>query len=222
MLVPVNTRFTGPEALDVIARSRARALVRGWTRSSGGDRLAAAARRAEQAGCTLPTVVRMPATEQRADDGRGRELDELDRLAADVPSRGAEPRADAVRPDDVSDILFTSGTTGRSKGAMSAHRQSLGGRRGRGPSAAELTSDDRYLVINPFFHSFGYKAGILACLLSGATIVPQAVFDVGEAMRLIVERERITVLPGPPTIYQIDARPPRPRRRTTCPRCGSR
>ena len=64
-----------------------------------------------------------------------------------------------------------------------------------------LTSADRYLVVNPFFHSFGYKAGILACLLSGAAMVPQPVFDAGEAMRLI-EAERITVLPGAPTIYQ--------------------
>ena len=60
---------------------------------------------------------------------------------------------------------------------------------------------DRYLVINPFFHSFGYKAGIVACLVTGATIVPQSVFDVGRAMEL-VSAERITVLPGPPTIYQ--------------------
>ncbi len=56
-------------------------------------------------------------------------------------------------------------------------------------------------MINPFFHSFGYKAGIVACLTRGAAIVPQPVFDVAETMRL-VEAERITVLPGPPTIYQ--------------------
>ena len=60
---------------------------------------------------------------------------------------------------------------------------------------------DRYLVVNPFFHNFGYKAGILACLVTGATIVPQPVFDAAAAMRLI-EAERITVLPGAPTIYQ--------------------
>jgi HIP---CoA ligase len=56
-------------------------------------------------------------------------------------------------------------------------------------------------VINPFFHSFGYKAGIVSCLLTGATIVPQAVYDVPTAMRL-VQNERITVLPGAPTIFQ--------------------
>jgi HIP---CoA ligase len=55
--------------------------------------------------------------------------------------------------------------------------------------------------VNPFFHSFGYKAGILVCLLTGATIVPQLVYDPEQAMRLI-GAERITVLPGAPTIYQ--------------------
>ena len=88
----------------------------------------------------------------------------------------AEQRAAAISPDDVSDILFTSGTTGRSKGAMSAHRQALAVA-SAWADCGEVTSDDRYLVLNPFFHSFGYKAGILVCLLTGATIVPQLVYD---------------------------------------------
>ena len=83
---------------------------------------------------------------------------------------------------------------------MTAHRQSLDVARAWAECGG-LTSADRYLVVNPFFHSFGYKAGILACLVSGATIVPQLVFDAGQAMALI-EAERITVFPGPPTIYQ--------------------
>jgi len=105
-----------------------------------------------------------------------------------------------VLPGDVSDILFTSGTTGRSKGAMTAHRQSLAVARAWAECGG-LTPADRYLVVNPFFHSFGYKAGILACLVSGATLVPQLVYDAGAALALIAS-ERITVLPGPPTIYQ--------------------
>ncbi|MDR2983550.1 MAG: AMP-binding protein, partial [Nocardiopsaceae bacterium] len=119
---------------------------------------------------------------------------------ADMVSEGAaDERAVAVGADDVSDILFTSGTTGRSKGAMSAHRQAIDVARAWG-DCAQLASDDRYLIVNPFFHSFGYKAGILACLLRGATIIPQLVFDPGQAMRLI-EEMRITVFPGAPTIY---------------------
>ena len=112
----------------------------------------------------------------------------------------AAARAAAVRPEDVSDILFTSGTTGRSKGAMSSHRSALSVARAWAEHGG-LTVGDRYLVVNPFFHSFGLKAGILACLVSGAVMVPLPVFDAAAAMR-VIETERITVLPGAPTIYQ--------------------
>ena len=56
-------------------------------------------------------------------------------------------------------------------------------------------------MINPFFHTFGLKAGILACLVKGATIVPHPTFDVPSVMRR-VDEERITMLPGAPAIYQ--------------------
>jgi acyl-CoA synthetase (AMP-forming)/AMP-acid ligase II len=66
---------------------------------------------------------------------------------------------------------------------------------------AGLRAGDRYLIVNPFSHMFGYKAGWLASLLQGATIVPVPVFDVATVLSL-VEAERITVLPGAPTIYR--------------------
>jgi acyl-CoA synthetase (AMP-forming)/AMP-acid ligase II len=193
-LVPVSTRFTGPEALDVISRSGARALFVAGD-FLGTDRLAALRAAADEAGGAdggaldgLGLVVRVPgdwaAFEQRA---------------AAVPAAEARRRAGAVRPGDVSDIMFTSGTTGRSKGAMTSHERSLAVARAWA-DCGQLTRADRYLVVNPFFHTFGFKAGLLACLVSGATLVPQPVFDAGRAMRL-VEAMRITVFPGPPTIY---------------------
>jgi acyl-CoA synthetase (AMP-forming)/AMP-acid ligase II len=230
-LVPVSTRFTGPEALEVITRSGASVLIVA-DRFLGTDRFAAlrtaanaavagtphagagsenykAAERLPVAGLLpgqLRLVVRVPmpdapqpAPGSGAEDGVIGWAELLDRAAA-VPASTAEKRAAAVHPGDVSDILFTSGTTGRSKGAMTAHRQSLAVARAWAECGG-LTTADRYLVVNPFFHSFGYKAGILACLVSGATLVPQLVYDAGRAMSLVAS-ERITVLPGPPTIYQ--------------------
>jgi acyl-CoA synthetase (AMP-forming)/AMP-acid ligase II len=121
--------------------------------------------------------------------------------AGDADLGAVDTRAAAVSADDVSDILFTSGTTGRSKGVLCAHRQSLSAS-AAWAACGKISSDDRYLCINPFFHNFGYKAGILACLQTGATLIPQLTFDSEQALEA-VQRQRITVLPGPPTIYQM-------------------
>jgi acyl-CoA synthetase (AMP-forming)/AMP-acid ligase II len=64
-----------------------------------------------------------------------------------------------------------------------------------------LGPDDRYLMVNPYFHMFGLKAGILACVAAGAAMLPEPVFDVDRALARVAE-ERVTVLPGPPTLYQ--------------------
>jgi acyl-CoA synthetase (AMP-forming)/AMP-acid ligase II len=176
-LVPVNTRFTATETADLLDRTNAKALVVADD-FLGRDRLA----ELRAGGFAVPELVLpiSPSTPWHP----------LDASTVDVE----------VSPDDVSDILFTAGTTGRSKGAMSAHRQALDVARAWAERGG-LTADDRYLVVNPFFHSFGYKAGILVCLLTGATIVPQAVYDAAAAARLVHD-ERITVMPGAPTIFQ--------------------
>ena len=64
-----------------------------------------------------------------------------------------------------------------------------------------LREGDRYLVVLPFFHSFGLHAGILCCLMMGATIVPLSVFEPAATMKRIVD-ERITAFPGAPAMYQ--------------------
>ncbi|KUI01759.1 fatty acid--CoA ligase [Mycobacterium sp. IS-3022] len=100
---------------------------------------------------------------------------------------------------DIADVIFTSGTTGRPKGAMMNHRQTLRAYE-EWATLADLREGDRYLMINPYFHTFGLKAGLVASFLRGATMLPVAAFDVDRVVDL-VERERITVLPGPPTLY---------------------
>ncbi|GCD89254.1 FadD3 family acyl-CoA ligase [Nocardioides sp. LS1] len=178
VLVPVNSRYVGPEVADVVARTHAVLVVlhEGFL---GRDQR----RELADAGVTARVVDL-------------HEVTDLERLGQRTAG-GALPEPG---PDDVADILFTSGTTGRSKGAMSAHRQTIGVA-DAWATLGGVTAEDRYLVVNPFFHSFGYKIGIVVGLLTGATLYPVPVFDVEATMRLI-ESERITLLPGAPTIYQ--------------------
>jgi HIP---CoA ligase len=119
-------------------------------------------------------------------------------LRSDFLSSGS-PFEVPVSGADVADIIFTSGTTGRPKGAMMNHRQTLRMYE-EWATLADLREGDRYLMINPYFHTFGLKAGLIASFLRGATMLPLAVFDIDAVVDLIA-RERISMLPGPPTMY---------------------
>ncbi|MDH6679677.1 acyl-CoA synthetase (AMP-forming)/AMP-acid ligase II [Rhodococcus sp. LBL1] len=206
-LVPISTRYTGHEALDLLERTQAKVLVVP-DRFLKNDRLADVLKAAGPGGIpTLQLVLRTPSDDPAAGapttEFPGGEILEWDQLAAaaePVSADDADARARAVSPDDVADILFTSGTTGKSKGVMTAHRQTVG-IADAWADCAEVDENDRYLVINPFFHTFGYKAGLMVCILRGATMVPAAVFDVPTIMATIAN-EKISVLPGAPTIHQ--------------------
>jgi acyl-CoA synthetase (AMP-forming)/AMP-acid ligase II len=111
----------------------------------------------------------------------------------------ATRRIRSIGPDDVADIIFTSGTTGRPKGVMLEHGASLLAF-DRWAHHVGLRRGDRYLIVNPFFHCFGYKAGWMACLQQGAAALPLPLLDV-EVLLGLIERERVSALPGPPTMF---------------------
>ncbi len=199
IIVPLNTRFKGEEAAYVIQHSGAKILltVTGFLGLDYVGEIRGSSLAADQgATSVLEDIVVL----------RG-EAVEGTTSWADFTARGtatsraaADAAFDALTPEDVSDLMFTSGTTGKPKAAMLTHGQAT---RAFTDWSGEVGLDegDRYLIVNPFFHSFGYKAGWLAALLRGATIVPCAAFDPQVVLELI-ERERVSFLPGPPALFQ--------------------
>ncbi len=190
ILIPVNTRMKGVEAADILEQSGARLLF------CIGEFL----------NDYFPDMIRgqnTPALERVVVLGKAHAGDlgwaEFLRQGEQTPEAAALERAAAVRPEDISDIMFTSGTTGRPKGVMTCHGQNIRAF-DEWSRCTDLQADDRYLIINPFFHSFGYKAGWLAALMRGCTIYPLAVFDTDSVLTLI-GRERISFLPGSPTLF---------------------
>ena len=193
VVATVNSRFKGGEAAHVLSTAGARLLVT-VTDFLDTDYVAVLDRHGRPACVEQVVVLSGPVP-----GGAVGLADFLARGASVEPAVTAR-RAAEIAPDAVSTIIFTSGTTGAPKGAMLRHGASVRAY-DAWASVVGLAEGDRYLIINPFFHTFGFNAGILACLIKGATIVPHPVFDVPRVMRR-VDEERITMLPGAPAIYQ--------------------
>ena len=184
IMVTLNSRYKGAEAADILERAQCKLLftVDGFL------------------GHNYPAMLKghdLPALQEiiiiRATDERSA----FDTLLA----RGGEPVGHVKLSDnDISDIIFTSGTTGAPKGAMTTHGQNVQVFESF-TTAIGMNAQDRYLVVNPFFHSFGYKAGWLSCLIKGAAIFPLAIFDPKNVLARI-DRDKISVMPGAPTIFQ--------------------
>lgn len=190
VLVPVNTRMRGNEAAYILEKSGARLLF------CSGNFL----------GQHYPTLLEphRPRSLEHVvvmRDAQAGDFSWQDFLkhASEVSGSLVERRSAAVKPEDRMDIMFTSGTTGLPKGVVTVHSQNL-----RviadWSRAMGLAKEDRYLIANPFFHAFGYKVGWLGGLLAGLTVLPHAVFDAAAILKRI-ERDKISVLPGPPTLF---------------------
>jgi acyl-CoA synthetase (AMP-forming)/AMP-acid ligase II len=201
IMVPINTRFRGAEAGYLLEKSAAKVLC---TVGSflGNDYLGllqaalgtAAGGRPVEGLLLLEHCVLLDGEPARADT-----LAWDDLVAGGAASSALARRERAVTPQTICDILFTSGTTGQPKGAMHCHGQALW-MAGIWNRANDLRRSDRVLIVNPFFHSFGYRSGWVSALLAGMTAFPQAVFDVDTVLQRI-DAHRISVLMGPPTLF---------------------
>ena len=200
-VVPLNTRFQPAEAADIVGRSRARVAVctEGFLGRGYAGELARAVGELPHLEHVVAVLLPDGETAAPPPPPGTRSWDDFLAAGAEVDGAALAAARSAVTPDDIGDIIFTSGTTGRPKGVVTTHTQSLRAF-ADWSGVVGLTHGDRYLVVNPFFHTFGYKAGILACLLRGASIICEPVFDAGRVLRRI-GTERISMLPGPPTLY---------------------
>ncbi len=109
---------------------------------------------------------------------------------------GATERED----EDTAVILYTSGTTGKPKGAELTHRNLALNAERSSSDVMEMTSDDVIMGCLPLFHVFGLTCGLGAATRVGATLTLIPRFDPGKALE-VVARDRVTIFQGVPTMY---------------------
>ncbi len=193
VLVPLNTRYKGEEAGHILRTSGATTLltVTDFLGTSYVEQLDGVSGLD-----ALATIVVISGEVPANAIGQGEFL----AIGDSVDDAEVDRRIAALTAETTSDIIFTSGTTGAPKGAMLGHGASISTYRSWS-ELVDLRPGDRYLIVYPFFHTAGLKSGMLACVVQGATMYPLPVFDVPVVLDL-VQRERITMLPGPPTVFQ--------------------
>jgi acyl-CoA synthetase (AMP-forming)/AMP-acid ligase II len=218
VIVPLSTRAKGIETADVLRRTNCRALVmvddflgHSYSQMLTTDADHTSGERPFAALPDLHTVVCIAGEMTRPGSHT---WDDFLGLSSQMSDEDSESLALSITSDDIFEILMTSGTTGEPKGVVLNGGQIL---RAYWDWSAicGLTAGDRMPVVSPFAHGFGINAGIVACVMRGATIVPIAVFDPDSTLELI-EKEKLTILAGPPNLFsRILSHPELPNRDTS-------
>jgi len=173
VVLPVNPLFKGREIAYALADSNAKALF-AWEGVAEE-----AAKGAAEAG--IPLIVVSPAS-----------------FAAQAAEHAPEPMTERS-DEDTAVLLYTSGTTGRSKGAELSHANM---RRNAEVSTQLFSLSEQDVIFGglPLFHSFGQTCGMNAAILAGATLTMIPRFDAGTALQ-VLQRDRVTIMEGVPTMY---------------------
>ncbi|HEX9086232.1 MAG TPA: long-chain fatty acid--CoA ligase [Arthrobacter sp.] len=203
IFVPLNTRLAPPEIQFQLQDCGAVGLVH------AGSLRDLAARGA--AGTAVKTLIVIPdhadAGSNPVAPGGATEAPAAVEDFEDLVASGSDqPLDEPVTLDDGAMILYTSGTTGRPKGALLTH----GNVTWNCINVIvdfDFSSHDVALMISPMFHVASLDMGVLPTLLKGGTVVLEPKFDPGRTLELI-ERHRATTISGVPTTYQMLAEHP--------------
>jgi len=193
VMVPMNTRYRTHEASYILKNSDARAIfmvprflkmdyVDMLNSIEGLEKLEYAIVVDKKAGTNIESM----SFSEFMDQGNGNIPDALK----------------TVSEDDISQILYTSGTTGKPKGVMLTHKNVCTNAVVTGKLMG-TRANDRYFVPLPLFHSFGLVLGCLTPLAFGASIVLQDVFNAKEALELMQKYE-CTMNFGVPTMFMLE------------------
>ena len=119
--------------------------------------------------------------------------------AESVPLETVQRMADAVRPDDVCNMQYTSGTTGFPKGVMLTHRNVVNDGKCIGDRMG-LSTADRMMIQVPMFHCFGMTLSMTSSMTHGTTMCPMPYFSAKASLSCITN-EKITCFNGVPTMF---------------------
>jgi long-chain acyl-CoA synthetase len=179
--VPVHALLKAEEIEYVLADSGAKVLV------CAAPLLGEGAKGAELAGVPVLAVM----------DGGDATIERIDTLAlVATPIESVEPR----EPDDTAVILYTSGTTGKPKGAEITHLNVTMNVVVSAQHSFDISEADTVLGCLPLFHTFGQTCCMNTAFYVGATVVLLPRFDGQAALQLLVD-EKCTIFMGVPTMY---------------------
>src|SRR5207248_2018761 len=185
VMVPMNVLLKAPEVAFYVGDSEARVLIT-WE-----DFAAEAVEGVSQLSGVATYVANRPGSEARPEGTRP-----FTELLQGSPAFDMVP----TDPDDTAVILYTSGTTGKPKGAELTHLNLFMCCQVGADRLVEFKDDDVGLAVLPLFHSFGQSNVMNTTIYAGGTITMVPRFDADKVLE-VIQRDRVTIFAGVPTMY---------------------